>query len=97
MKWGGLSHDEALKLVTINPAIQLQVADRVGSVETGKDADIAIYNKDPLSVYAVVQKVLIDGQAYFDRQQDIAHRASLASKEKALEEGEESRRGLQET
>jgi imidazolonepropionase-like amidohydrolase len=88
MKWGGLSHDEALKLVTINPAIQLHVADRVGSIEAGKDADIAIYNKDPLSVYAVVQKVLIDGHVYFDRQQDVAHRAALASEKKALEEKE---------
>jgi imidazolonepropionase-like amidohydrolase len=84
MKWGGLSHDEALKLVTINPAIQLQIADRVGSIEPGKDADLAIYNKDPLSVYAVPQKVLIDGQVYFDRQQDIAHRAALEKEKKAL-------------
>src|SRR5208337_3615545 len=50
MKWGGLSHDAALKLVTINPAIQLHIANRVGSLEAGKDADIAIYDKDPLSV-----------------------------------------------
>jgi len=88
MKWGGLSHDEALKLVTINPAMQLHVADRVGSIEAGKDADIDIYNKDPLSVYAVVQKVLIDGQVYFDRQQDNARRAALASEKKGLEEKE---------
>jgi imidazolonepropionase-like amidohydrolase len=88
MKWGGLSHDEALKLVTINPAIQLHIADRVGSVEPGKDADLAIYNKDPLSVYAVPQKVLIDGQVYFDRQQDIAHRAALEKEKKALLEKE---------
>jgi len=88
MKWGGLSHDEALKLVTLNPAIQLHLADRVGSIETGKDADIDIYDKDPLSVYAVVQKVLIDGQVYFDRQQDIAHRADLEKEKKALMEKE---------
>jgi imidazolonepropionase-like amidohydrolase len=88
-KWGGLSHDDALKLVTINPAIQLHLADRVGSIEAGKDADIAIYNKDPLSVYAVAQKVLIDGQVYFDRQQDIVRRAALAGEKKALEEKEE--------
>jgi imidazolonepropionase-like amidohydrolase len=84
MKWGGLSHDEALKLVTINPAIQLRIADRVGSIEPGKDADLAIYNKDPLSVYAVPQKVLIDGQVYFDRQQDIARRPALEKEKKAL-------------
>jgi len=88
MKWGGLSHDEALKLVTLNPAIQLHLADRVGSLETGKDADIDIYDKDPLSVYAVAQKVLIDGQVYFDRQQDIAHRADLEQEKKALMEKE---------
>ena len=88
MKWGGLSHDEALKLVTLNPAIQLHIADRVGSIETGKDADIDIYDKDPLSVYAVAQKVLIDGQVYFDRQQDIARRAGLEKEKKALMEKE---------
>jgi len=88
MKWGGLSHDEALKLVTINPAIQLHIADRVGSIEPGKDADLAIYNKDPLSVYAVPQKVLIDGQVYFDRQQDLARRATLENEKKALVEKE---------
>jgi len=88
MKWGGLSHDEALKLVTINPAIQLHIADRVGSIEAGKDADLAIYNKDPLSVYAVAQKVLIDGQVYFDRQQDLARRAALEKEKKALLEKE---------
>jgi imidazolonepropionase-like amidohydrolase len=88
MKWGGLSPDEALKLVTLNPAIQLHIADRVGSIEPGKDADLAIYDKDPLSVYAVAQKVLIDGQVYFDRQQDIAHRADIEKEKKALIEKE---------
>jgi hypothetical protein len=88
MKWGGLSRDEALKLVTINPAIQLHIADRVGSIEAGKDADLAIYNKDPLSVYAVAQKVLIDGQVYFDRQQDLTRRAALEKEKKALLEKE---------
>jgi imidazolonepropionase-like amidohydrolase len=88
MKWGGLPHDEALKLVTINPAIQLHIADRVGSIEPGKDADLAIYNKDPLSVYAVPQKVMIDGQVYFDRGQDIARRPGLEKEKKALLEKE---------
>lgn len=88
MKWGGLSHDQALKLVTINPAIQLHIADRVGSIEPGKDADLAIYNQDPLSVYAVAQKVLIDGQVYFDRQRDLARRAALEKEKKALLEKE---------
>jgi len=88
MKWGGLSETEALKLVTLNPALQLRIADRVGSIEVGKDADLAIFDKHPLSVYAVVQKVLIDGQVYFDRQQDIAQRAEIEKEKKALLEKE---------
>ena len=94
MKYGGLSANDALKLVTLNPAIQLGIDNRVGSIDVGKDADLAIYNHDPLSVYAVVQKTLIDGQVYFDRQKDIAGRAELATekqslldKEKKAEEG----------
>lgn len=84
MKYGGLSPNDALKLVTINPAIQLGIDKRVGSIDVGKDADLAIFNRDPLSVYAVVQKTLIDGQVYFDRQRDIAQRASLEKEKQAL-------------
>lgn len=84
MKFGGLSHDEALKLVTLNPAIQLGIDKRVGSIDVGKDADLAIYNHDPLSAYAVVQKTIIDGRVYFDRERDIAGRAELEKEKKAL-------------
>lgn len=84
MKYGGLSANDALKLVTLNPAIQLGIDSRVGSIDVGKDADLAIYNHDPLSVYAVVQKTLIDGQVYFDRQKDIARRPELAKEKQAL-------------
>src|SRR5260221_1962016 len=84
IKYGGLSHDEALKLVTINPAIQLGIDKRVGSIEVGKDADLVIYNHDPLSAYAVVQKTLIDGRVYFDRQQDITRRSALEKETKEL-------------
>jgi imidazolonepropionase-like amidohydrolase len=86
MKYGGLSHDEALKLVTWNPAIQLGIDKRVGSIDAGKDADLAIYNHDPLSAYAVVQKTLIDGRVYFDRERDIANRAEIEKEKKALTE-----------
>jgi imidazolonepropionase-like amidohydrolase len=88
MKFGGLSHEEALKLVTLNPAIQLGIDKRVGSIEVGKDADLAIYNHDPLSAYAVVQKTLIDGRIYFDRQRDIADRADREKEKKTLMEKE---------
>src|SRR4029077_4745640 len=74
MKFGGLSHDEALKMVTLNPALQLGIDRRAGTIDVGKDADLGIYNPDPLSAYAVVQKTLIDGRVYFDRQRDITDR-----------------------
>lgn len=82
--YGGLSHDEALKLVTINPAMQLGIDNRVGSIDVGKDADLVIYNHDPLSAYAQVQKTLIDGRIYFDRQRDLADRANNEKEKKAL-------------
>ncbi len=90
MKYGGLTREEALALVTINPAKQLGVDNRVGSLEVGKDADIVIYDKDPLSNYSKVQKVWIDGNKYFDRDSDVSARPAkdlekkkLADKEKA--------------
>jgi len=86
MKWGGLSETEALKLVTLNPARQLGIADRVGSIELGKDADLVIYTNHPLSVYSVVEQTLIDGQVYFDRQVDQSRRKALEDEKKALME-----------
>ena len=86
IKYGGLSEDDALKLITLNPARQLRIDKRVGSIEVGKDADLVVYDKHPLSVYAVAQMTLIDGQVYFDRQKDLALRQSLADEKKALEE-----------
>ncbi len=88
MKYGGLTEDEALRLVTINPAIQLGIEKRVGSIEQGKDADLVIYNHHPLSVYAVAQKVFIDGHMYFDRDKDLAQRAVNDKERKALIEKE---------
>ena len=81
MKYGGLAHDEAL-----NPAIQLGIDKRVGSIDVGKDADLAIYNHDPLSAYAVVQKTIVDGRVYFDRERDIAGRAEIEKEKKTLTE-----------
>ncbi len=88
MKFGGLTEEEALQLVTLNPAIQLGVDKRVGSIDVGKDADLVLYNHHPLSDYAVVQKTLIDGRIYFDRQRDIAERAEREKEKKALIEKE---------
>lgn len=65
-KYGDLSDDQALALITLNPAKQLGIDSRVGSIEVGKDADIAIFDKHPLSVYAVPQMTFVDGVKYFD-------------------------------
>lgn len=88
MKYGGLNEQEALALVTLNPAKQLQIDKRVGSIDPGKDADLVIYNHHPLSVYAVPQKVLIDGQIYFDIQKDLEMRKQAEQERKALDERE---------
>jgi imidazolonepropionase-like amidohydrolase len=69
-RYGGLSDDEALALVTINPAWQLGIDDRVGSIEEGKDADLAVFSAHPLSIYARVDLTFVDGVARFDRARD---------------------------
>jgi imidazolonepropionase-like amidohydrolase len=86
MRYGGLTPDQALALVTINPARQLRVDARVGSIEVGKDADLVIWDKHPLSVYAVAQTTIVDGEIYFDRQKDLQAREARAAERKALEE-----------
>lgn len=69
-KYGGLSDNEALSLITLNPAIQLGIQERVGSLEVGKDGDIVIFDKHPLSVYAIPQYTVVDGVIRFDREND---------------------------
>ena len=82
MKWGGLTEDEALRLVTINPARMLKIDARVGSIEKGKDADFVIWNRHPLSSYAIVNRTYIDGVLYYDREADLS-RVAEAEREKA--------------
>ncbi|HEV2386060.1 MAG TPA: amidohydrolase [Candidatus Acidoferrales bacterium] len=84
MRYGGLTHNQALRLVTLNPAIQLGIDSSVGSIDPGKDADLVIWNKDPLSVYAVDQETLIDGRVYFDRAKDVAARPALEKEKQDL-------------
>jgi imidazolonepropionase-like amidohydrolase len=69
-RYGGLTDDEALALITINPAKQLGIAERTGSLEEGKDADIAIFNAHPLSIYAIPQMTIVDGVIRFDIKND---------------------------
>ncbi|MDX1438403.1 MAG: amidohydrolase family protein [Rubricoccaceae bacterium] len=69
-RYGDLSDDEALALITINPAWQLGIDDRVGSIEEGKDADLAIFTAHPLSIYARPVMTIVDGVVRFDEERD---------------------------
>ncbi|MEQ8316889.1 MAG: amidohydrolase family protein [Phycisphaerales bacterium] len=84
VKYGGLSPEEAIRFVTINPAIQLAIDDRVGSLEAGKDADLVIWSGDPLSTMSRAERVYVDGREYFSLEQDKAHRDRIASERERL-------------
>jgi imidazolonepropionase-like amidohydrolase len=77
VKYGGMSEEEAWKMVTINPAKLLHIDNRVGSIKAGKDADLVLWSDHPLSVYAKAEKTIIEGKTYFDLQQDLAKRAAI--------------------
>lgn len=70
MKYGGISAEEALKFVTLNPAKMLHVDDKIGSLKVGKDADVVIWSDNPLSIYAKPLYTIVDGTIYFDRAKD---------------------------
>jgi imidazolonepropionase-like amidohydrolase len=93
MKYGGLSEDEALRTCTINPARQLRLDKRIGSIEVGKDADVVIWTGHPLSTYSRVDTTFIEGEAVFDRARDLNQRDEL-KREKAerLRKEQEERR-----
>ncbi len=78
VKYGGVPEDQALRMVTANPAWQLGIDARVGTLEVGKDADIAIFSAHPFSPEARVEKTLVDGVVYFDRARDLALREGPA-------------------
>lgn len=82
IKYGGLTETEALKLVTLNPAKALHIDDKVGTIKVGKVADLVLWTDNPLSIYAKVDKTIIDGQIYFDREEDKKLREEI-KKEKA--------------
>jgi imidazolonepropionase-like amidohydrolase len=92
MKWGGLSEDEALAMVTINPARQLRIDSRVGSLEPGKDADIVIWSHHPLSSYAIAERVYIDGTVYYDRKGEEGRLTALKKEKSTLAAAEDGTR-----
>lgn len=82
--YGDMEQEEALKLVTLNPAIQLKIDHRVGSITVGKDADFVIWNDNPLSVYAKVEQTWIEGRNYFSLERDAELRDALREEKSAL-------------
>ncbi len=96
MRYGDLSADEALALVTLNPARQLRIDDRVGSIEVGKDADLVVFNNYPLSVYAFPDQVYIDGELYFSREMDARRQQQLVEEKARLRQLESGETGAPE-
>lgn len=84
IKYGGLTEEEALRMVTINPAKMLHVDDKVGSIRAGKDADLVLWSDNPLSIYAKAEKTIVDGIVYFDRQKDQEMRKQVAAERNRL-------------
>ena len=92
MKWGGMSEDEAFAMVTINPARQLRIDSRVGSLEPGKDADVVIWNHHPLSSYAIAERVYIEGAVYYDRKGEEGRLTALKKEKSTLAAAEDGTR-----
>ncbi|WP_426429724.1 amidohydrolase family protein [Winogradskyella sp. HB-48] len=84
VKYGGISEEEALKFVTLNPAKLLHLDDRVGSLKVGKDADIVLWTDHPLSVYAKAEKTIIEGVTYFDLERDKQMREAIKKEKSEL-------------
>lgn len=84
LRHGRLSDEEAWKLVTLNPAIQLGISDRVGAVKPGLDADLVLWSAHPLSNYARAETTWIDGRRYFDRTEDAQLQAQILSERERL-------------
>lgn len=77
IKYGGLTEEEALKLVTLNPAKLLHLDNRMGSIKPGKDGDLVLWTDNPLSIYAKVDKTIIDGVVYYDADEDVKLREEI--------------------
>jgi imidazolonepropionase-like amidohydrolase len=88
MKYGGVGEEEALRMVTLNPAIQLGIDKRTGSIDVGKDADLVIFSHHPFSIYTVPEMTFIEGEVYFDRKADLEQRDAIKREKEALRKAE---------
>jgi imidazolonepropionase-like amidohydrolase len=84
VKYGGLTEEQAFKMVTLNPAKALHVDDKVGSIKVGKDADLVLWSDNPLSIYAKANKTIVDGVVYFDRDRDKELRKQISAERNRL-------------
>jgi len=84
IKYGGISEEDAWKFVTLNPAKLLHIDDKVGSVKVGKNADLVLWNTNPLSIYAKAEKTLIEGVTYFDIEKDKLMRVAIKKERNEL-------------
>ncbi len=84
IKYGGLSEMEAWKLCTLNPAKMLHVDGKVGSIKTGKDADLVLWNNNPLSIYSKPEYTFVDGICFFSLQLDQQKRDFIKSERTRL-------------
>jgi imidazolonepropionase-like amidohydrolase len=84
VKYGNISEEEAWKFVTLNPAKLLHIDNKVGSIKIGKDADVVLWNNNPLSIYAKAEKTIIEGVVYYDVQKDEAQRVAIAKERNEL-------------
>lgn len=79
VKYGGVSEEEAWKMVTLNPAKLLHLDDRMGSVKVGKDADLVLWSANPLSIEAKVIYTIVDGEVLYDSQLNDEKQAFIAA------------------
>ncbi len=79
--YGMMNQEDALKLVTLNPAKMLHIENRVGSLKPGKDADLVLWSANPLSIYAVAEKTYVDGIPYWDYAKDAEQQKAMKADE----------------
>ncbi|MER3632314.1 MAG: amidohydrolase, partial [Blastocatellia bacterium] len=85
MKYAGVPEEEALRMITLNPAKQLRIDKRTGSIDVGKDADLVIWNLHPFDSFSHPEMTMIEGEIYFDRAADYQRREQLAKEREELE------------